>query len=80
MTEMIEAIASSGAQDSAPPRRLKVALVRAPIVSAKGALNNEATPSIAYAYLSAAVRRQNHECVVIDGIAEGLNRVWPLDS
>jgi len=80
MTGTLERTTSSDAPDGSAPRRLKVALVRAPIVSAKGALNNEATPSIAYAYLSAAVRRQKHECVVIDGIAEGLNRVWPLEN
>jgi anaerobic magnesium-protoporphyrin IX monomethyl ester cyclase len=61
-------------------RRLLVALVRAPIVSAKGSLNNEATPSIAYAYISATVRKHGHDCVVVDGVAEALNQFWPLEN
>ena len=55
-----------------------VALVRAPIVSTTAAVNNEATPGLAYAYLSAYVEREGYACRVVDGIAEALNQVWPL--
>jgi radical SAM superfamily enzyme YgiQ (UPF0313 family) len=57
-----------------------VALVRPPIVSTFRAVNNEATPGLAYAYLSAYVAKHGYRCVVVDGIAEALNRVWPLPN
>ncbi len=57
-----------------------VALVRAPIVSTLKAFNNEATPGLAYAYLSAYVERHGYRCTVVDAIAEALNRVWPIAS
>ena len=57
-----------------------VALVRGPIVSTLAAVNNEATPCLAYAYLSAYVGNHGYTCTVVDGIAEALNRVWPLEK
>ena len=59
-------------------RKLKTTLVRAPVVSTKSALNNEATPSIAFAYISSYLRKNGYEPVWADGIADGLNQVWPL--
>lgn len=47
-------------------------------MSTRTAANNEATPCLAFAYLSAYVAKHGYRCVVIDGIAEALNRVWPL--
>ncbi|MBF0326109.1 MAG: radical SAM protein [Alphaproteobacteria bacterium] len=53
-----------------------VTFVRCPIVFTPRAINNEATPSIAFAYLAGYIRGKGYECAIIDGIAEGLNRVW----
>jgi len=58
--------------------KLLVALVRGPIVFATGAVNNEATPAIAYAYIISYLRRRGCRVVMIDAIGEGLNRTWPL--
>ena len=52
--------------------------VRPPIISSLRAVNNEATPSIALAYLSAYIDAKGYRSTIVDGIAEGLNRVWPL--
>jgi len=57
-----------------------VTLVRAPIVSTTRALNNEATPCIAFAYLAAFLQSHGYRTHVVDGIAEALNRVWPLEA
>ena len=57
-----------------------IALVRGPIVSTRAAVNNEATPCLAYAYLAAYVGRHGYKCTVVDGIAEALNRVWALEK
>jgi radical SAM superfamily enzyme YgiQ (UPF0313 family) len=58
--------------------KLTVTFVRAPIVCSEGSINNEATPSIAFAYLSAYVKAHGYRTHIVDGIAEGLNRLWPL--
>ncbi len=57
--------------------RSNVALVRAPLLSRVGALNNEAVPHIGLAYLAGAVRAAGHAITIVDGIAEGLNSVHP---
>ncbi len=64
---------------NAEPSRFttSVALVRAPLLSRVGALNNEAVPHIGLAYLAGALRAAGHTVAIIDGIAEGLNRVLP---
>lgn len=69
-------IGTIGEQGSARP--VRVALVRPPIVSTLKAFNNEATPSIALAYIAGYLRRCGHACEIIDSIAEGLNRHWQL--
>ena len=56
----------------------KVTFVRAPIVCSAGSINNEATPCIAFAYLSAYLKAHGYRTRIVDGIAEGLNRIWPL--
>jgi anaerobic magnesium-protoporphyrin IX monomethyl ester cyclase len=55
-----------------------VTLVRAPIVSTVRAVNNEATPCLAFAYLSAYLRSKGYRTTIVDGIAEALNRVWSV--
>ncbi|MDB5405953.1 MAG: Radical domain protein [Rhodospirillales bacterium] len=55
-----------------------VTLIRSPIVSTTRAVNNEATPCVAFAYLSAYLQSKGYRAHVVDGIAEALNRVWPL--
>jgi len=59
--------------------RPSVALVRGPIVSRLRSVNNEATPSIAFAYISAYIAARGYRPTVIDAIGEGLNRMWPLE-
>lgn len=57
-----------------------VTFVRAPIVSKIRSFNNEATPCIAFAYLSAYVGHHGYTHSIVDGIAEGLNRWWLLEK
>ena len=61
-----------------PP--LKVALVRGPIVFAKGAFNNEATPAIGFAYIAAYIMRHGYSVTIVDAIGEALNHVYPLEK
>jgi len=58
-------------------KSLKVILTRGPLVSTETALNNEATPSIGLAYLAGYLEKHGIEAELVDGIALGLNRVWP---
>lgn len=60
--------------------RGRIALVRGPIVTARGAINNEATPAIALAYISAFIRKAGYEPILVDAIAEGIDSIWPLDK
>lgn len=60
------------------PTSIPVALVRGPIVASVRSINNEATPSVAFAYLSAKVRSHGYPVTVVDGIAGGLGRFQPL--
>jgi radical SAM superfamily enzyme YgiQ (UPF0313 family) len=55
----------------------RVTLVRGPMVTAT-ALSNLATPSLALAYLGAYARKHGYECQVVDALAEGLDRYWPV--
>jgi radical SAM superfamily enzyme YgiQ (UPF0313 family) len=59
-------------------RRLRVALIRGPLVSTAKAVNNEATPSIGLAYISAYVRSLGHDVEIVDAIGEGLNQYWRI--
>ena len=56
--------------------KLKVALVRGPILYKGGSVNSEATPAIAFAYISAFLKQKGYETIIIDGIGEGLNKTW----
>ena len=62
------------------PKDVLVALVRGPIVFAKGAINNEATPAIGFAYLAGYLRNKGYQTTIVDAIAEGLNQFHDLDS
>src|SRR5271170_1132991 len=58
--------------------KLHVTFVRGPIVSTTKAFNNEATPCIAFAYLSAYIAQHGYAYTLVDSIAEGLNQTWRL--
>ena len=58
--------------------KLRVALVRGPIVSTTRSLNNEATPCLGLAYVSGYARAHGYSPTIVDAIGEGLNRYWPL--
>jgi len=58
--------------------KLRVALVRGPVVSTARSVNNEATPCIGLAYVSAYVRARGYATTIVDAIGEGLNRYWAL--
>lgn len=60
--------------------KLRVALVRGPIVSTARSVNNEATPCIGLAYVSAYVRAHGYVPTIVDAIGEGLNRYWSLPA
>ena len=52
--------------------------IRGPIISTPTALNNEATPSLAFAYLSSYIANEGFPYEIIDSVAEGLNSVSAL--
>ena len=57
---------------------VRVVLLRGPIVSTSRSVNNEATPCIGLAYIAAYIKKQGYAVTIIDAIADGLNRYWPL--
>lgn len=57
-----------------------ITFVRAPIVSTQGSVNNEATPSIAFAYLGGYIAKYGYDYTIVDGIGDALNQLWPLES
>ncbi|CAG0964999.1 partial 2-hydroxyethylphosphonate methyltransferase, partial [Rhodocyclaceae bacterium] len=59
-------------------QRPHITLVRGPIVSTSRSINNEATPSIAFAYLTAYLKAYGYPVSWVDAIGHGLNRYWPL--
>jgi anaerobic magnesium-protoporphyrin IX monomethyl ester cyclase len=60
--------------------KLPITFVRGPIVSKIGAINNESTPAIGFAYLSGYLRKFGYEPEMVDAIGEGINRLWPLEK
>ena len=60
--------------------KLRVALIRGPIVFKNSAINNEATPGLGYAYICGYLRQKGYEPVLVDAIAEGLDKSWPLEK
>jgi anaerobic magnesium-protoporphyrin IX monomethyl ester cyclase len=71
-------LAMAGAVPLKVDQKLHVTLVRGPIVSTAKAFNNEATPCIALAYLSAYIAGHGYAYTIVDAIVEGLNQTWPL--
>ncbi len=71
-----------GAVEDAPrlARPLNVVLLRGPIISTTGALNNEAVPAIGLAYIAGYLRARGINAEIIDSVGEGLNQVWPLEG
>jgi hypothetical protein len=55
------------------PEKFLVTLVRPPIVSTVRAVNNEATPSIAFGYISGHLQQHGYRTCIVDGIVEALN-------
>src|SRR5216110_425493 len=66
--------------EGSPPGRLRVTLVQGPVVSRIRAASNEATPCIGLAYVAGYARQHGYEVTILDAIAEGLNRYWPLEG
>ncbi|MBF0424222.1 MAG: B12-binding domain-containing radical SAM protein [Magnetococcales bacterium] len=60
-------------------RKLRVTLVRPPVFFHKRSLSNEATPSLALAYITAFLRHNGYDPLWVDAMAEGLNQTWELD-
>ena len=61
-------------------RKNRIALVRGPIVFKKDAINNEATPSLAFAYISGYLQKHGYNPIIVDAIGDGLNRTWSLEK
>jgi len=66
--------------DKKNQKAFHVTFIRGPIVSSLASVNNEATPSLAFAYLAGYIAHYGYDYTIIDGIAEGLNQVWPLKN
>ncbi len=71
-------VLQDGPTGDPPVRSLRVALVRGPIVFAEGALNNEATPPLGFAYIAGYLGAHGYSVEIVDGIGEALNQVYPL--
>ncbi|MBF0323361.1 MAG: cobalamin-dependent protein, partial [Magnetococcales bacterium] len=67
-------------QQTAPGRKLRVTLIRPPVFFHKRSLSNEATPSLALAYITAYLRHHGYDPCWIDAMAEGLNATWELKN
>jgi len=75
------ATGSVAGQILAKPREdFHVVFVRAPIVSTKGAVNNEATPPLALAFLGGYLKQKGYRVTIVDGIGLGLNRYWDWEK
>ncbi len=61
-------------------RKLSVALIRGPILSTDNALNNEATPAVAFGYISAYLQKKGYAPTMVDAIGEGLNQMWRMEK
>ena len=57
-----------------------ITLVRAPLISRVGALNNEASPAIGLAYIAGYLLQAGHTVEIVDGTAEGLNETHPFSG
>ena len=65
---------------SDPASKLHVTLVRAPLISRVGAFNNESVPHLGLAYVAGYIRKFGYEVEFLDGQAEALNEIHPLEN
>jgi radical SAM superfamily enzyme YgiQ (UPF0313 family) len=66
--------------EGASPDQLFVSLVRPPIVSTTRAFNNEATPCLGLAYISAYLKSKGYEVEIVDAIGEALGYFWDIEE
>ena len=59
---------------------MKTALIRGPLVSPLGSLNNEPTPPIGLAYIASALNEYGFEVQGIDATGLGLEEVVPIEG
>jgi len=59
---------------------MKTALIRGPLVSPAGSLNNEPTPPLGLAYIAASLKQAGLQVQGIDATGEDLNRVVPIPN
>jgi radical SAM superfamily enzyme YgiQ (UPF0313 family) len=80
MTKPAPVVRRIGAVTAAKAKTAKktVALVRGPLVFASRSLNNEATPCIAFAYLTSYLHAHGYDVVWVDAIGQGLNQTSEL--
>lgn len=57
---------------------MKIGLLRGPLVAPLGSLNNEPTPPLGLACLSAALRQAGHTVSAVDATGRAINRVEPI--
>jgi len=76
MTDLNSIIFPKGSNSTMTNDMPLVSFVRGPIVSSENAINNEATPSIAFAYLGAYILNLGYPFCIVDAVAEGLNQFW----
>ena len=78
--QIIEIEAPLKIRPSASKESAVVCLVRNPILSTIAALNNEATPSIAFAYLAGFLQSNGYSTTIVDGIAGALSQTWEVSE
>ena len=61
-------------------KKLKITLLRGPLVFRDDGVNNEATTAIGIAYVDGFLRQWGYETTWVDAIAEGLNQTWALEK
>ena len=64
---------------SDPASKLHITLVRAPLISRVGAFN-KSVPHLGLAYVAGYIRKFGYEVEFLDGQAEALNEVHPLEN
>lgn len=79
-TRSIQNIRIVNESGSSPTKKLHVTLVRGPIVSSTRSFNNEATPCLALALISAYLKKHGFRTCIIDAIGEGLSKTWEPPS
>src|SRR5262245_56441531 len=80
VTPVTDALRRSSPQSDVAQCKPRIALVQGPVVSRVRAASNEATPCLGLAYVAAYERNHGCDVTLIDGVAEGLNRYWPLEG